>query len=82
MVAADCPLPIDSPPARDTLISNGWERPVDGVRNPVGSTSFLSDLRSKSAGTGSPESGGKPRTGDPHQTVSPVRLLEAATHPE
>jgi hypothetical protein len=36
-------------------------RPVVGVRNPVRSTSSLSYLRAKNAGTGSPESG------KPHQ---------------
>jgi len=53
-------------------------RPVVGVRNSVYSTSTSNYLRAKSAGTGSPESGGKPDPGNKNRTVSPVRLLEAA----
>jgi hypothetical protein len=53
-------------------------RPVVGVRNPAYSISISSFSREKNAGTGSPESGGEPHPGNQNQTVSPVRLLEAA----
>jgi len=67
-------------------------RPVVGVRNPVRFTSTSSYLRAKNAGTGSPESGGKPHPHNPHliftmtsetMTSEPgPKLLEAATHPQ
>jgi len=66
-------------------------RPVVGVRNPVRSTSISSYLRVKNAGTGSPESGGKPHPRTPYliptmtkETTSEPgpKLLEAATHPQ
>jgi hypothetical protein len=57
-------------------------RPVVGVRNPVRFTSICSFLRAKNAGTDAPESGGEPLPGNQNQTVSPVRLLEAALYPE
>jgi hypothetical protein len=53
-------------------------RPVGGVRNPVCSTSILRFARAKNAGAALPEFGSEPDPGNPHQTVSPVRLLEAA----
>jgi hypothetical protein len=57
-------------------------RPVVGVRNPVCSTSTSNYLRAKNAGTGSPASGGTPHPGNENRRVNPVRLLEAALHPQ
>jgi hypothetical protein len=58
-------------------------RPVIGVRNPVGSTSTPSYLRAKNAGMGLPDSGDNQLPGK-NPRVSPVKLLEAApkSHPE
>jgi hypothetical protein len=53
-------------------------RPVGGVRNPVWSTSNSSFARAKNADAVLPEFGSEPHPGNPHQTVSPVWLLEAA----
>jgi hypothetical protein len=53
-------------------------RPVGGVRNPISSTSISSFVRAKNAGEALPEFGSEPHPGNLHQTVSPVRLLEAA----
>jgi hypothetical protein len=48
------------------------------VRNPISSTSISSFVRAKNAGEALPEFGSEPHPGNLHQTVSPVRLLEAA----
>jgi len=62
-------------------------RPVVGVRNPVCFTPTSSYLRAKNAGTGLPESGGKPHPRNPHLILTMTsattsepgpKLLEAA----
>jgi len=63
-------------------------RPVVGVRNPVRFTSTSSPLRVKNAGTGLPQSGGKPHPRNPHLILTMTsetatsepgpKLLEAA----
>jgi hypothetical protein len=74
-------LPIDSPARpRYAGLNMVGNRPVVGVRNPLGSFSPPSFLRAKNAGITPPgtEPGGKLYPGVTNQRVSPVRLLEAA----